>query len=62
MRTSYGVSFADHCPSSDKGAHLPPARLEVLEHQVAPHFCNLELGEVTHAAALVTDFPTAEGG
>eukprot|EP00435_Cladocopium_sp_Y103_P029468 s830_g7.t1 len=36
-------------------AHLPPARLEVLEHQMLPHLCNLEMGELIEPTDLVRD-------
>ena len=40
-----------------KDAHssTPPARLAVLEHQLVPHFCALELGEVVDAATMLHD-------
>eukprot|EP00435_Cladocopium_sp_Y103_P051648 s459_g16.t1 len=33
--------------------HVPPARLEVLEHQMLPHLCQLEMGEQISPADLV---------
>eukprot|EP00435_Cladocopium_sp_Y103_P005101 s2179_g1.t1 len=37
----------------ERKAYAPPQRLEVLEHQMLPHLCELELGDVTDQHRLV---------